>query len=198
MSTLKEETGGHQETEGGDRIKLILKSFVIKAVLILIGWTVLYYGFIKPDGRVDQWLTSQVVNGTKVGLEWLGYDTTLGYANPGESTSRMIYIDGQAVVLVADACNGLELMVLFIGFLLCFPGPWKYKAIIIPLGTLMVFVINVIREVILSLNYKFFQETFDFNHKYTYVFFVYLFVFLIWRYWLNNYSAIGRKVSYGD
>lgn len=178
-------------------IKRILKSFAIRAVLLFIGWMVLYHGVIVPDGRANSWLTSRVVEGTKTGLELLGYDTTHEWrGETQEDTPRFIYVDGQPVVLVADACNGLELMALFVGFLLCFPGPWKYKAILIPIGTVMVFLINVIREIVLALNYKYFQETFDFNHKYTYVFIVYLMIFLIWRFWLNQYSAIGKKVNH--
>tara|TARA_B100001245_G_C22761611_1_gene368469 strand:+ start:56 stop:613 length:558 start_codon:yes stop_codon:yes gene_type:complete len=180
-----------------DKVQSILKLFAIRAVILLIGWMIAYHGFIKPDGRANERLTTKVVQGTKVGLTLLGYDTSHGWKDEdsGES-ARYIYIDGQPVVLVADPCNGLELMALFIGFLLCFPGPWKYKLIIIPIGTVVVFLINVIREIILALNYKYFQETFDFNHKYTYVFFVYLTIFLMWRYWLNRYSSIGKKVSH--
>ena len=179
-----------------DEIKKILKSFVIRAVLIFIGWLGLYHGFILPNGTANQWLTEKVVIGTKVGLDLLGYDTTHGWVNEtDEDTSRYIYIDGQPVVLVADACNGLELMALFIGFLFAFPGPWKYKALLIPIGTVVIFIINVLREVVLALNYKYFQESFDFNHKYTYVFIVYLAIFMIWRFWLNRYSAIGKQVA---
>lgn len=181
-----------------DKIKPLLKSFAIKAVLLFIGWQVLYYAVILPDGRANSWLTEQVVSGTKWGLELFGYETTYDWVGETpEDSGRYVFIDGQPVVLVADACNGLELMVLFMGFLLCFPGTIKHKLWMIPLGTIMVFIVNVIREIILALNYKFFQDSFDFNHKYTYVLVVYCCVFLLWRFWLNRYSAIGKNISHG-
>lgn len=163
----------------------LLKGFAIKAIVTFISWVIIYYGFIIPDGRVNGFLTQSVIRGTTLGLSWLGYDT--------KGQGNMIFIDSQPVVLVADACNGLELFALYIGFLLCFPGKWKYKLIFITIGVFFLYAINVIREIVLALNYKFFQESFDFNHKYTYVFIVYLFVFSIWRFWLNRYSILAKN-----
>ena len=166
-----------------DRKKLV-KTFLIRCGIAYVIWLVLFYGWIQPDGRINAFLTGLVIQGTVIGLDLLRYDA-YGQGN-------LVYIDDQPVVLVADNCNGLELFALYVGFLLCFPGKWKYKAIFIPVGLLVIFLVNVIREVILSLNYKFFQETFDFNHKYTYVFAVYIVIFLIWRFWLKRYSVIAH------
>lgn len=166
----------------------IVKKFLIRAGIVYVGWLIIYHAVIIPDGRLNKFLTDQVSAGTVIGLELLGYETDFKVVN----NNNMVYIDGQAVVLVADACNGLELFALYTGFLLAFPGRWQYKAIFIPAGILLIFLINVAREVALSLNYKFFQETFELNHKYTYVFIVYVFVFIIWRFWLKNYSALVK------
>lgn len=151
----------------------------------MVVWQVVYHAFIVPDGRLNKFLTQTVLNGTAVGLNMLGYDA--------ERVNSIVEINGEPVVLVADGCNGLELFALYAGFLLCFPGRWKYKAIFIPSGILLIYLINVAREMALALNYKFFQETFEFNHKYTYVFIVYIFVFVLWRFWLNRYSSLARK-----
>ena len=164
--------------------KRLLKTFAVRAGITFVSWMVIYYGLIIPDGRLNNYLTQKVIDGTTVGLSILGYET--------KGEGNMVYIENQPVVLVADACNGLELFALYIGFLLCFPGKWKYKAFFIPIGLGLIFLINVIREIVLALNYKFFQETFDFNHKYTYVLVVYLFVFALWRYWLNRYSVLAK------
>jgi exosortase/archaeosortase family protein len=155
------------ENKYDDRKKLI-RTFLIRAGIAYVLWLILYYGFIQPEGSINAFLTALVIKGTVIGLNLFGY-TTSGEGN-------LVLIDNQPVVLVADACNGLELFALYAGFLLCFPGKILYKAIFIPFGIGIIFLVNVLREIILSLNYKFFQETFDFNHKYTYVFVVYIVV----------------------
>ena len=174
----------------------ILRTFILRSVLLTLFWLIAHYSFIQPHGAIDKWLTTKVVQGTKIGLSVLGYDTTYDWNNNDVMTSKLIYIDQHPVVLVADACNGLELIALYIGFLLSFPGPWKWKICFIPIGTLIIFVTNVLREIVLALNYKYFQSTFDFNHKYTYVFIVYLIIFLMWRFWLNRWSDIGQNVKH--
>lgn len=174
-----------------EEIKKLLKNFLLKASILFAIWMIFYHGFIIPDGRANKWLTEQVVVGTKIGLAMLDYDSNKGLVDENNpESSQYIYIDNQPVVLVADECNGFELMALFIGFILAFPGPWKWKTIFIPIGSIIIFLVNVAREVVLALNYKYFQETFDFNHKYTYVFVVYLIIFNIWRFWLNNFSSL--------
>lgn len=175
----------------------LIRIFGLRAGLLFIVWLAAYHQWIKPDGRVDTWLTDQVVNGTRAGLTFMGYQASNAVFEQDDiELGRLIYIDGEAVVFVADACNGLELMALFAGFLLAFPGPPKYKAMLIPIGTLAIYLLNIGREIVLALNYKFFQQTFDFNHKYTYVLIVYGAIFLVWRYWLNHYSIIGKKVRH--
>lgn len=166
-----------------DRKKLV-KTFLIRSAIAYVLWLIIYYGYIQPDGRLNAFLTELVIQGTIIGLNLFGYATS------GEG--NMVLIDNQPVVLVADECNGLELFALYAGFLLCFPGRWVYKAVFIPIGIGIIFLVNVLREIVLSLNYKFFQETFEFNHKYTYVLVVYTVVFLIWRFWLKRYSVIGN------
>ncbi|MFT7155081.1 MAG: exosortase/archaeosortase family protein [Parvicella sp.] len=176
-----------KENKYSDRKKLI-KVFLIRCGIAYPIWLITYYGLIQPYSRINEWLTNLVIQGTVIGLNLLGYDTL--------SRGNIVTIDDQPVVLVADACNGLELFALYSGFLLCFPGKAFYKSVFIPTGIGVIFIVNIIREIILSLNYKFFQETFEFNHKYTYVFVVYIIVFLIWRFWLNRFSVIasGKEI----
>ncbi|MFY0600315.1 MAG: archaeosortase/exosortase family protein [Cyclobacteriaceae bacterium] len=165
--------------------KKLVKIFLIRSGITYLMWQITYYGFILPHGKVNLFLTNLVIKGTVFGLDLLGYETI------GEG--RIVTIDSEPVVLVGDSCNGLELFVLYSGFLLCFPGKIKYKLFFIPIGISIIFILNVIREITLSLNYKFFRESFEFNHKYTYVMVVYLTVFAIWRFWLKKYSAISSN-----
>lgn len=162
----------------------VIKTFLIRAGILFVVWLVTYHTLIVPNGRINAFLTDQVVEGTVLGLSILGFDS--------EGKDDVIYINKKPSVLVDDPCNGLELFALYAGFLLAFPGPIKYKALFIPSGLILIFLINIIREIALALNYNFFKETFEINHKYTYVFIVYIFIFLIWRYWLNRYSLIAN------
>ncbi len=176
-------------------LKTILRTFIIRIIILFFGWLILYQGFVRPDGRVDHWMSMRVVDLTRTCLAILGHDTNTQFRPDGPGiNSRYVYVDGTPVLSVADGCNGIELIALFMGFIIAFPGKWNYKLTFIIIGSILIYLLNVIREVILALNYMFFRETFDFNHKYTYVLVVYSMVFLIWRFWLNRYSGIGNIV----
>lgn len=167
--------------------KKLIKAFLIKAILLFIIWQVGYHMFLKPNGAVDNTLTSGVVSSSVYGLNLIGFDTT--------SKENVIFIGGQQSVLVANACNGLELIALFVGFLICFPGKIISKIIYGIVGSMLLMLINVFREVALALNYNYFSSTFDLNHKYTYTLIVYACVFFIWKHWIENYSIISKVES---
>lgn len=174
----------------------VIKTFLIRSAIVYVVWLIAFHGFIIPNQTVNRTLSNAVVDATSMGLSLMGYDTKQVWKTERPNDSRRyIFIDAEPAVLVADGCNGLELIALFVGFILCFPGPIKYKLIFIPIGSFFVFLINIFREIALALNFKFFERTFDLNHKYTYVLIVYLLVFVMWRFWLNNYSVIGKKVK---
>ena len=169
--------------------KHLLKIFAVRAAVLFVCWLLLFHLYLIPDGRLNNSLTRSVVIGTQIGLEAIGYNVSREFSyKEGEINNLrgILSIDSEPVVLVADACNGLELFALFAGFLLCFPGRLKYKLFYIPAGIFILFFLNIIREIALALNYYHFRVSFDFNHKYTFAAIVYLVVFLIWRHWMNN------------
>ena len=54
------------------------------------------------------------------------YSYAVGTPNTN-SGSEMLYLDGKKIVGVADACNALELFVLYLGFLIAYPSSVKRK-----------------------------------------------------------------------
>ncbi len=163
----------------------LIKKIVIRTIILFTTWIIVYYGFILPDGRINKNLTATVVAGTDFCLDVLGYNAAV--------EDNIVKIDGESVVLIADGCNGLELFALYAGFIIIFPGRLDMKLIFIPVGIFIIYIVNVLRETALALNYKFFRESFEINHKYTYVLIVYIIVFLIWRFWLKRYSTITNE-----
>lgn len=169
--------------------KKLIRSFIIKAVIVFVIWQILYQGFVKPDGRVDDWLTEAVSESTVFGLILVGFDSY--------QKDNVIYINGEQSVMVGDACNGLELFALFAGFLIAFPGKFWSKVVYSGIGILVIAFANVIREMLLAINYNYFRASFELNHKYTYALAVYALVFVIWMHWLNRYSVVAKAKATG-
>ncbi len=43
-----------------NQIRPVLKRFIIRSIVIFVGWLIHFHGFIQPDGRTNQWLTEKV------------------------------------------------------------------------------------------------------------------------------------------
>lgn len=167
--------------------------FLLKAVLVYIGWFIAYDFFIAPDGRADTFLNQIVAEHAAGILSIIGME---GSTAPG-AAQTLIRIGGVDMVGVGNPCNGMELFALYAGFIICFPGPWKHKLWYIPVGILAIHFINVLRAVALALIQLKSPEHLDFNHHYTFTIVVYAFIFLFWVIWANRFSVVfaSRKKS---
>jgi exosortase/archaeosortase family protein len=84
-------------------------------------------------------------------------------------------------------------MLLFAGFIVAFPGPWRTKLWFVPMGILSIYLINSLRVIGLAVNHMVSKSSFDFNHKYTFTILVYGAIFYFWMIWVNRYSGINAK-----
>lgn len=165
-----------------------LTRFLITAVALYLGWHVLWYQWIEPDGTVNHYLTYNTASISAFFLNLFSESTfTL---SPFVEQNTYLFKDSIPVVLIEHGCNGLILMVLFAGFILAFPGPWKAKAWFIPLGVLLIYLVNSLRVIALAVNHLFSRSSFDFNHKYTFTILVYGVIFSFWMIWVNRFSGI--------
>lgn len=170
-----------------------LVRFLIKAVVLYLGWHILWYNWIEPDGTVNHYLT---YNTASISAGALTMFSDAQYTlSPFSEENTYLFKDGIPVVLIEHGCNGLILMVLFAGFILAFPGPSKVKLWYIPLGIFCIYLINSLRVIGLAVNKIFSNSSFEFNHKYTFTILVYGAIFGFWMYWVNRFSGInaGKK-----
>jgi exosortase family protein XrtF len=168
-----------------------LTRFLIKAVVLYLGWHLLWYNWIEPDGTVNHYLTYNTAWISSVALNTFGSSSfTL---SPFSELNTYLFKDGIPVVLIEHGCNGLILMVLFAGFVVAFPGPWRTKLWFVPMGILSIYLINSLRVIGLAVNHMVSKSSFDFNHKYTFTILVYGAIFYFWMIWVNRYSGINAK-----
>ena len=102
--------------------------------------------------------------------------------------ARLIFAE-HGSICVGTGCSGLELYLLFFGFILLMKGSWKDKIWFIPLGFLTILALNIIRIVVLSIIYYHVPQYLNFNHKYTFVIIVYAAMFGLWILWIKKFSA---------
>jgi exosortase family protein XrtF len=161
--------------------------FLAIAMLLYLVWYFIYDQWLHPDGRLDNWLAVQEA--------WLSGALLKLFGFAGSASGDMVKIDGYTVVRIGDPCNGMVLFALFGGFILAYPGLWRAKLYFIPLGMAAIFFLNILRIIALALNSYYFRQSLEFNHKYTFTFIVYAFIFAFWMIWIKRYGKQPQNYS---
>jgi exosortase family protein XrtF len=155
--------------------------FILKVIGLYICWDLLQVYWLNESHLADA-ISRSATNSSLWLLDAIGY-TVRGY-----NKVFGINIDGKACVFIANACNGLDFMGVFIAFVIAYPATLNSKIWFIPVGLLAIHTLNIIRITLLALNKKHFEDSFDFNHKYTFIILVYGLIFWLWTYWIKQYG----------
>ncbi len=171
-----------------------VKRFLGYSLLLFIIWKLLYHLWLQPVQWPDRPLVNAIAHQTTIGLNLfyegepytykvLEHQHSLG-DNSGQTyrgTSAWVNYKGQPVLMIVPNCNALELMVLFAGFIICFPGPWKRKCWIVPAGILLIHLVNVGRSMaLIALANSEYNRFLYFAHHYLFTITIYLFIFMLW------------------
>ncbi len=151
--------------------------FLAKVLGMFVLWYVFYEMWLLPDGRLDEFLSVNIVNVTGGILSLLGQEFFLGYRTVG-----LAFTDGLYII---DGCNGLEAIGLFIGFVVAYPGDNIKRALFIPMGILVIYLANVARIVILAFVQLHYPQGFEFAHDYSTSSIFYIIIFLMFIVWIN-------------
>ncbi len=166
--------------------------FLFFSISLYLTWNVIYEFYLRTQTNFDKIVIDTLVRWAEVTLQVLGYSTT-DYSAADVVFREHIGIAGSKGVTIGAPCDGVVLYVLFIFFVVAFPGPLKHKAWFIPVGALSVFYLNVLRIVGLAAIMKINESWLAFNHDYTFTIVVYAYVFLLWMLWVKRFSPFSIK-----
>jgi len=174
-----------------------VKLFLKKVVVLFIAWKLLYILVLIPNEVPDAWMVKKLGAATVTFLN-VYYQTDVfsntnvtrkklyGKDNVPITYSIINYNKTKKILGIYQACDGLELIILYCGFIFCFSGNWKRKIVFIILGSLGLFCINIIRSGILGVISLEYPIHFEFAHKYFFNLVVYGFTFLLWMLYITK------------
>ena len=98
-------------------------------------------------------------------------------------------------VSVNNGCSGLKQFLQWIVLMTLFPGPWKQKLWFIPLGIIIIHLVNIFRITTLSviLNFGATQTTWDFTHDWILRPFFYVVMFGMWVVWVEKFKSVANR-----
>jgi exosortase/archaeosortase family protein len=123
------------------------------------------------------WLTNLVYNNSVWALANLtSYDFTTS------EEQQVIYIAG-GYVGINHSCSGFKQFLQWIVLMALYPGSWKKKLWYIPIGLVVVHLVNLLRIFGLSVQLFYYPQYFDFAHDYIYRPMFYAAMFALWVLW---------------
>jgi len=160
------------------KIKNPLNKFLLRASGLYLLWLWASSTFLPGGSSIDYKLIKNLVYSSSVILNLIGFET---FQEPD-----LIRIAGSSGVHIGPPCNALSLMILFAGFIAAFPVNWRSKLFIIPVGVLIIHILNLLRITALAIIQKFSPEWLEFNHSYTFTMIIYAAIFLMWMLWIKK------------
>ena len=151
--------------------------FAAKVLAVYGLWYVVYDLWLLPDGRLDTWLSTNVAWVSGQVLSGLGFEAMV--------SGRSLNLPGTVGVHVADGCNGLTTLGLFIGFVVAYPGKTWRRCLFIPAGMLAIYLTNVTRVATMLVVQKYLPVAFDPLHSFGLTTIFYVVVFALWVVWAN-------------
>ena len=90
---------------------------------------------------------------------------------------------GRPGVEILNGCNGLDLIGLFAGFIIAYPGKMKLRLVFLASGFTLLYLSNIIRIAVFVLTDGYFPSIWDQVHHYSSYVFFYPIVLTLWYLW---------------
>lgn len=176
-------------------ILFLAKFFGLYLILsVLYGMYIKSYDEQKPP-QLDSITRAVTYNVVQV-AELFGYKGSvvqndhMNFTSEEEQTFDSIYLNGAYAISVEEGCNGINIMILFLAFVIGFNGRLKQMLWFIPLGFLAIHAFNLGRLLLLAyMNVELNGNGFHFFHKYFFTASIYLAVLGIWYVWVAKVSG---------
>jgi exosortase family protein XrtF len=140
------------------------------------------------NNRADP-ITVLITEQTSLLLNLFGEETTIDLAK--DKPSVAIKKSGFKVIGVYEGCNSINVMIVFVAFVIAFKGKVKQAAAFIPLGLVILYFANLLRVALLYFIAAYWSHYF--YHKYLFTAFIYLIVFVLWLWWMKLARGLTIK-----
>jgi exosortase/archaeosortase family protein len=160
-----------------------VRRFIKGALLLFVAWQLLYHFLLEPYRIPDGWLTGVTARATAWVWSFFEPGMWVLTGNPMD----YVVMRNTRIVGIADGCNALEIYILYVAFLICYPvSSWKKVLLMGVGGVAGIAVLNVARCTAIGWLNLYHPQWVDFAHHYAFTLIVYAFVFLLWRIYVRT------------
>ncbi len=111
--------------------------------------------------------------------------------NEMEASMKIIY-KKIYIARIIEGCNAVSVIILFAAFIFAFASEWKKTALYIVSGSVLVYLLNIIRISLLVVAYYYYPDYKEFLHGIVFPLFIYGIVFILWVVWVTKFSKYAK------
>ncbi|MEO9569777.1 MAG: exosortase family protein XrtF [Polaribacter sp.] len=167
-------------------IIFLLKFFVTYFLLVSIYNTYLQKSQKKDNFYQTSSITAAVANQTVDVLSVFNYNVKA--AQHDKEMSVKLIIEGKYTARVIEGCNSISLIILFVSFIVAFSGSLKATILFSILGSVFIYVVNVLRIAFLTVMIYKYPNQVGVLHDLIFPAIIYGTIFLLWVLWVNKFS----------
>ncbi|HZY79666.1 MAG TPA: exosortase family protein XrtF [Cyclobacteriaceae bacterium] len=158
--------------------------FLVKFIGLYIILNTIYGFWIDHYSPLPDPVTKVVTNQTVALISLTEDNVVVGEAVA--SPNVPIRQDGKTVVSVFEGCNSLNVMFVFLAFIVAFTGSAKKTVVFGVAGLVIIYMVNLIRVGLLFYIARYYPGNLYFFHKYLFTALLYVLVFILWYFWVTK------------
>lgn len=170
------------------KYKLVVR-FILTFVLVYAVLSIAYMLYLDYSSGVKYYpdfFTNILGVQTEFLLNTFGYQALI---EPHlDEASLMVFVNRNYTARIIEGCNGLSVIILFIAFVLAFSSTLKKTIVFVILGSILIYLVNLTRVVLLTTGIYHYPESSVMMHEIIFPILIYGFVFLLWFYWVKQFS----------
>lgn len=167
---------------------------VLRFIFIFLGsyflFSSLYNGFLilyDTETPIPDPITQLVARQSGTVMQGLGYedvDVVMHYTG----LSMKLMVGDYFLAGIVEGCNSVSIIILFASFVLAFFGKPILTFLYLFAGSVIIYVINILRIVVLAVSIYEYPEYSGFMHSIFFPLAIYGTVFILWLIWVRIYS----------
>jgi exosortase family protein XrtF len=158
--------------------------FLLKFIGLYIVLNTIYGAWVGYYAPLPDPITKMVTHHTAALLSVTQSNVSVGEAI--NSPNVPLRQDNDTIVSVFEGCNSLNVMIVFISFIVAFTGTWKKTLVFSLIGIVLIYVFNLFRVGLLFYIAKYWPNNLYFFHKYLFTGLLYAMVFFLWYLWVKK------------
>lgn len=171
-----------------------VRSFLMKAFFLFVLWKLAYHLFLFNARVPDKQLTNLTAKFTAYLYQHILQEPMVftREVSNGLYPKTVLYVNNYRAIGIADGCNGLELFVLYLGFIACFATNFRRQIRFGLAGICTIFLLNGFRCLGLAYLFVHHYSYADFAHHYVFKSVIYLVILALWILYSKKYLDYER------